>query len=153
MNNILHRILSRMYENKLHGATITQLSTDNTSNVHHVTIMVGILLMVWPLLTIIIVANIRANHRGERWVRYWIPTYNIAWWPTQWFEGRSHQTNKSRPWPSPTTYYWGGNEALLVGILIPIFFPFLISAISISHNNFLNISEILFFSGFYWYPP
>ena len=78
MNNILPRILSRMYENKLHGATITQLSTDNTSNAHHVTIMVGILLMVWPLLTIIIVANIRANHRGERWVRYSIPTYNIA---------------------------------------------------------------------------
>ena len=78
MNSILHRILSRMYENKLHGATITQLSTDNTSNAYHVTIMVGILLMVWPLLAIIIIANICANHRGERWVRYQIPTYNIA---------------------------------------------------------------------------
>ena len=31
--------------------------------------------------------------------------------------------------------------------------PCLISAISISHNIFLNISEVLFFSGFYWCPP
>ena len=67
-------------------------------------------------------------------------------------QGQSHQANRARTWTSPTTYYRGGNEALLVVILVP-FPPFLSSAIFISHKKMFDISEILFFLEFYWCPP
>ena len=53
------------------------------------------------------------------------------------FDGQSHQVNKSRPWPEPTPYYSGRNEAILVGILVPNCFPFFVtSPISTGPNIF-----------------